>query len=285
MPGSSSTNAPKSVVRETTPRTRSPTVYFPAVTSHRMRLELLQADGDAALTVFFGGLEDLDLDLLADGQDVGGLLNARPADFADVQQGIDAAEVDESAVIGEAANDAGDGFAVGEFGITAVARSVRFFFGDSAVIDDNIFFGDVELGHAAADFLSDELFHLGGVARAAAGGGHEGADSDVDAEAAFHDRGNGTENGHALGEGPLQRRPIGGTLDAGTREFVIALFVAALHGDQELVTGFHLPGRRSGRAIAEECLGLSPMSRKTVSAETVDQTVTWSCFAPSVLWA
>ena len=52
----------------------------------RMRLELFQADGDAAFTVFFRGLEDLDFDLLADREDVRGLLDARPADFADVQR-------------------------------------------------------------------------------------------------------------------------------------------------------------------------------------------------------
>ena len=205
----------------------------------RMGLELLQADGDAALTVFFRGLEDLDFDLLADGEDVRGLLDARPADFTDVQQGIDAAEVDERAVIGEAADDTGDSFAVGEFGIAAVAGSVGFFFSDGAVIDDDIFFGDVELGNAAADFLANELFHLGGIARAAAGGGHKGADSYVNAEAAFHDGRDGAENGHPLGECLLQRRPVRGTLDAGPREFVIAFFIAAFDGDQELVARFH----------------------------------------------
>ena len=54
-------------------------------------------------------VEDPDFDLLADGEHVGRLLYARRNDLADVKKGIEAAEVDEGAVIGEAADGAGQG--------------------------------------------------------------------------------------------------------------------------------------------------------------------------------
>ena len=46
MPGSSSTNAPKSVTRVTFPRTRSPSLYFPANRIPRMRQQLLHPQRD-----------------------------------------------------------------------------------------------------------------------------------------------------------------------------------------------------------------------------------------------
>ena len=55
------------------------------------------------------------------------------------------------------------------------------FFEDHAAIDNNVFVGDVELGDAAVDLGADQLFEFSGIAGAAATGGHEGADADVDA--------------------------------------------------------------------------------------------------------
>ena len=61
---------------------------------------------------------------------------------------------------------------------------------------------------------ADEGFELGCIARAAAAGGHEGADADVDAEAALDDGGDGSGDGDLFGEGALEGRPVAGLRDA-----------------------------------------------------------------------
>ena len=51
-------------------------------------------------------IQDLRFDLLADRQNIGGLVDARPGNIADVQQRVHAADIDESAVISQAAHRA-----------------------------------------------------------------------------------------------------------------------------------------------------------------------------------
>ena len=65
----------------------------------RIRAELLEAEADAlALAV---ELEDAHVDLVADVDDFGRMLDALPRHVGDVQQAVDAAEVHERAVVGE----------------------------------------------------------------------------------------------------------------------------------------------------------------------------------------
>ena len=62
----------------------------------RFGLKLLEAERDLfGLGIDF---ENADLDLLADGEHVFGLVDAAPRDVADMEQAVDAAEVDECAV-------------------------------------------------------------------------------------------------------------------------------------------------------------------------------------------
>ena len=102
--------------------------------------------------------------------------------------------------------------------------------------------------------LADEGFELGGVARAAAAGGHEGADADVDAEAALDHSGDGAGDGDLLGERALDARPVAGLRDAEARELVVALFVAAGDGDGEACRRASLPEHCRERQNAAERL-------------------------------
>ena len=65
----------------------------------RIGLELLHAERDAVGLVI--DLDDLDLHLLADIEHLGGMIDPPPGDIGDVQQAVDAAEIDEGAVIGD----------------------------------------------------------------------------------------------------------------------------------------------------------------------------------------
>src|SRR4029077_486396 len=74
--------------------------------------QLLHAERDAVGFVI--DLDDLDLHLLADIEHLGGMIDAPPGDVGDVQQAVDAAEVDESAVIGDVLDHAVDDLALFE---------------------------------------------------------------------------------------------------------------------------------------------------------------------------
>ena len=61
-------------------------------------------------------LDDAHLDLLADGEHLGGVIDAPPRDVGDMQQAVDAAEVDKRAVVGDVLDRALDDLAFGEVG-------------------------------------------------------------------------------------------------------------------------------------------------------------------------
>ena len=72
----------------------------------RIVQQLLHAERDAVGLVV--DLDDLDLHGLADGQHFGRVIDPAPGDIGDVQQAVDAAEVDERTVIGDVLDDAVD---------------------------------------------------------------------------------------------------------------------------------------------------------------------------------
>jgi hypothetical protein len=53
-------------------------------------------------------LDDLHLDRLADRQNLGRMVDAAPRDVGDVQQAVDAAQIDERTVVGDVLDDAFD---------------------------------------------------------------------------------------------------------------------------------------------------------------------------------
>ena len=72
----------------------------------RVLAQLLHAERDAVLLLV--ELEDLRRDFVADRQHFRRMLDAAPREIGDVQQAVDAAEVDERAVIGDVLDDALD---------------------------------------------------------------------------------------------------------------------------------------------------------------------------------
>ena len=85
-----------------------------------------------------------------DGENVGGLVYAGPGDIGHVQQGVHAADVHESAVIGQAADRAVHGLAFLDFGVAALLGGALFVFQDRAAVHHHVFIGYVELDDAAA---------------------------------------------------------------------------------------------------------------------------------------
>src|SRR5207253_44419 len=87
---------------------------------------LLQAKRDAA---FVGiDLQNLGFHFLARGEDIGGLVDAAPADVADVEQRVHSTNVDEGAIARKTAHSAMHGVAFANFGVAAVLEGAFFFF-------------------------------------------------------------------------------------------------------------------------------------------------------------
>src|SRR5262249_27269194 len=72
----------------------------------RVGLELLHAEADALGLVI--DLDDLHRDGLANGENLGRVADATPGDVGDVQQAVDAAKINEGAVVGDVLDDAFD---------------------------------------------------------------------------------------------------------------------------------------------------------------------------------
>src|SRR5579862_2962027 len=205
-----------------------------------MRLQLLDADRNSRLARFFRYFQDFDFDRLAHGENVGRFADACPGNVADVKQGIDAAKIDEGAVIGEVANGAGDDIAFFHFGEAALFCGKLLLYGDGAALDDDIFIGDIELDDAAKNFLTDHFFQIGGFTDSTARGGHEGAHTDIDGEPPFDHAGNRADDVRFLCERSFERRPVGGPLDASAGELIVALGIAAFDGNRKRIAGLQI---------------------------------------------
>src|SRR5262249_31504037 len=102
----------------------------------RTGFELLEPQAD--LTLVAVDFEDDNLDHLARLQDLGRVGDALPADLADVEQAIDAAEIDEGAKVADVADDAGANLAFLELLPEFSPLFFAFFFEQGTPADDEI---------------------------------------------------------------------------------------------------------------------------------------------------
>ena len=118
-----------------------------------IRRELLEAERDALLVLV--ELEDLDLDLIADVDEVAGVGEAAPAHVGDVEQAVEAAEVNKRAVVGKVLDGAGEDGALFERGQGDGLLGVLLFFEQLLTGDDDIAALLVELDDADFDLGAD----------------------------------------------------------------------------------------------------------------------------------
>ena len=173
-----------------------------------------------------------------------------------MQQAVHAAQVDERAVVGEAADGAAHGFTFADLGVAALLHAALFFFGEGAPVNHYIFLGGIELDDAAANFLPNQLLHFSGVAYSAARGRHESAHAYIHAEAALDDAGDCAHDRRFLGEGLLQRRPVRGLRNFLAGKLVVALRIATLDRHRHLVAGFDALARALEHGQRHDAFGL-----------------------------
>ena len=121
----------------------------------RILAQLLEAEADAvALAVV---LEHADVQLLADFHDFGRMAHALPRHVGDVQQAVDAAEVDERAVIGEVLDDALEDRAFLQLLEQLLALDAVLALDHRTAGDDDVVALAVELDELELEFLAFEV--------------------------------------------------------------------------------------------------------------------------------
>ncbi len=206
----------------------------------RVLAELLHAERDAVL--FLVELEDLRGDLVADRQDFRRVLDAAPCEVGDVQQAVDAAEIDERAVVGDVLDDALDGraFLQRRQELLALLAEARLEHG--AARDDDVVALAVELDDLELERLVLERRRVLDRTDVDERSGEERANAvDHHGEAALHLAGDEAGDDRALLHRGLEVVPGLEALRLVARELGLAVAVLeALDGDGDEIAGLDL---------------------------------------------
>ena len=177
----------------------------------RVRAELLDAERNAlALAI---ELEDAHVDLVADLDDLRRVLDALPRHVGDVQQAVDAAEVDERAVVGQVLDHALDDVAFLQVVEELRALGAVFLLDDRAARHHDVVAALVELDDLEFEFLAFEVARVAHRAHVHERAGQEGAHVvEFDGEAALDAAVDHALDDLALGEGFFEAGPGAGAL-------------------------------------------------------------------------
>src|SRR5882724_6343007 len=130
--------------------------------------------------------DDLDLHALADGKRLGGMIDAPPGDVGHVQQTVDAAEIDEGAVVGDVLDHAGENLALAQRGDEFGAGFGAALFHDGAARDDDIAACAVHLENLKGLWRAHEGAHVAHRAYIDLAAGQEGHGArEIDGETAL----------------------------------------------------------------------------------------------------
>ena len=137
-----------------------PAGYFSEASDPRIVRELFEAERDALL--FLVEFQDDDFEFLIGFNDVGRVLDAAPAQIGEVQQAVDAAEIDEGAVLGDVFHVTFHLVAFVQRFHELRALGVELFFEQSAAADDHVAATSIQLGDANLDFRVHQVVEVGG---------------------------------------------------------------------------------------------------------------------------
>src|SRR5690606_35593184 len=146
-------------------------------------LDLLAAERDAlGLGV---ELEDDHLGLVTHVEELAGMTDAAPRHVGDVEQAVDAAEVDEGAVVGEVVDHALEDRAVLQLLEGLLLELLALLLEQDAAGEDDVAAALVELDHLEVELLADELVQVANRTDVDLGAGEEGLDAGLHREAAL----------------------------------------------------------------------------------------------------
>ena len=163
--------------------TRVPTGYFFVDVFPGAGGLLLEAQGD--LLAVLVDVQDHHLDLVVDLEHVAGVVDPAPAHVGDVQQAVDAAQVDERAEVGDVLDrplaDLADGDLLEQLLLLVFAGDLD----QLAAADDDVPPALVDLEDHALDLLIDVIGDVGRAADVDLAGGQEDVDADIDQQPAL----------------------------------------------------------------------------------------------------
>src|SRR5581483_8517515 len=208
----------------------------------RVGLRLLETERDAlALAV---DVEHLDVDLLADLQHLGRMVDVAPRELADVDQAVHPVEVDERAEVDDVRDRALDDVTRVEPVEDRLAHLLALVLEDGAAREDDVVARAVELDHLAAQLLAEILVQVLHAADVDERRRQEAPDAEVEDEAALDDLDHAAVDGLALLVRTFDRLP--GDLEARAllRQDQAPLGVLLRHHERgDLVAHGHLVGR------------------------------------------
>src|ERR1017187_8949608 len=149
----------------------------------RVRLQLLDAGRDALLAAV--ELEDFDVDVLAHLQHLRRMRDAAVGHIGNMQQAIDAAQIDESAVFGEVLDRAHHDRALGQMLQRDALARIDLFLQRQLARHHHIAAAAVELDDLDRNVLPDQRIQIAHRARVGLRTRHERLDADIDGESAF----------------------------------------------------------------------------------------------------
>src|SRR5207248_2352694 len=147
-------------------------------------LDLLEAQADA-----LGGrveLEHDDAQLVAYVEHLAGVADASPRHVRDVEETVDATQVDERAVVGEVLDDAGEDRPLLELLEGVLLQLLALLLEEDAAGEHDVAALLVELDDLELVFFADQLVEVPDRAEIDLRSGQECLDADVDGEAALH---------------------------------------------------------------------------------------------------
>jgi hypothetical protein len=144
---------------------------------------LLQAQGDLLLLQI--DPQDLHLQLLADPDQIAGMVDPPPGHVGDVQQAVEPAQVDEGAEVGDVGDRARDQIALLDGLQQSLLRRLPLLLDELAAADDDVATALVDLEDARPDRLPDVLADIAGPADVHLRGGQEDGHADVHEQAAL----------------------------------------------------------------------------------------------------
>src|SRR5262249_8015774 len=110
--------------------------------------------------LFLIKLQNDDIEFLLRLDHVGRMLDAAPAQIGQVQQSIDAAEIDEGAVFGDVLDVAVNDLALRERFHQSAALGVQLFFQQRATADYDIAAAAIQLGDPNLEFLAEQAVEV-----------------------------------------------------------------------------------------------------------------------------
>src|SRR5579859_6108501 len=146
--------------------------------------ELLKAERDAQLFRII--LQDLYLDLIAHVDQVARMRKPAPGHVSDMQQAVNAAQINESAVVGEVLDRSGHDGALGQVLQRFAALGSDFFIQDGLARNHDVAALLVQLDDADVNLVALQRLQIPHRVHVHLRTGHEGFHADIDRDAALH---------------------------------------------------------------------------------------------------